>query len=247
VDKTPPTLLDSEFVRAVLVRLIEARDLAVAVDKDPWEFAVELTSLTPVDVSNSQIRWLIAEGLIEPRVETTTEASRRRTFRKLRSLALPERTCVVLTDRGQQTAAQFAPDPHQLPIYRQIGTKSSEQPASNRPHWDSHRRQLSFQAQIVKVFRVPAPNQEAILAAFEQSGWPHCIANPLRGQADQVPKQRLPNTVRALNRCQSRPSLRFRGDGTGSRICWAAVSKRTRPVVPESTQDRTLIGHQHGD
>jgi hypothetical protein len=239
-EKAPPTLLDSESVRAVLVRLVEAQDMAVAFHKNPWEFAVELASLTTLDVNHSQIRWLISEGLVEPRVETISGTARRRTFRKLHSLALPERTCLVLTDCGQQAAARIAPDLHRAPIDRPSGTGSSEPPAPDRPHWDAQRRQLSFQGQLVKVFRVPAPNQEAILAAFEEAGWPHCVADPLESKADQVAKQRLPNTIRALNRCQSRPSLRFHGDGTGSRICWGVVSKRCGGVVPESTQDRTL-------
>jgi hypothetical protein len=241
-----PSPLDQEPIPAVMRQLLEACQLAATSRKDSWQFAVEITTLTHLKVSYSQIRWLIAEGLVEAQVETTNAATRRRTYRKLHSLALPERTCLVLTDRGQQAAAQVQHEPNRPPIDGASEANSNNLRASDRPRWDAQRRQLRFKGQLVKAYRVPAPKQEAILAAFERAGWPHCIADPLDEAREQPPKQRLPNTIRALNRCQSRPSLRFHGDGTGSRICWAVTSKRSRAVVPESNQDRTLSDQQPG-
>ena len=46
------------------------------------------------------------------------------------------------------------------------------------PRWDEVRRELAVDGQIVKRFRLPAPNQEAVLAAFEEEGWPPRVFDP---------------------------------------------------------------------
>ena len=68
-----------------------------------------------------------------------------------------------------------------------------------------------------KRYRQPAHNQETILAAFEEDGWPPRIDNPLSGPPDDA-IDRLHNAVKKLNR-HSRP-LRFRSDGNGLGVQW---------------------------
>ena len=43
---------------------------------------------------------------------------------------------------------------------------------SGLPKWDRDRRQLRFDGQVVKEFKLPSPNQEAVLMALEEDGWP---------------------------------------------------------------------------
>jgi len=89
-----------------------------------------------------------------------------------------------------------------------------------RPHWDAMRRELIVGGQVVKRFRRPAPNQEAVISAFEEEGWPPAIFDPLPPDAEQDCKQRLHNTIKALNHSRLARVIRFRGDGTGQRVVW---------------------------
>jgi hypothetical protein len=73
---------------------------------------------------------------------------------------------------------------------------------------------------LVKQFRLPALNQELILAAFEEEAWPPHIDDPLPNALGQDPKQRLHDTIKRLNRHQVNRLIRFRSDGTGSGIIW---------------------------
>ena len=102
------------------------------------------------------------------------------------------------------------------------------------PSWDNERRILSVGRQIVKKYRVPSSSQEAILAAFEEEGWPPVIDDPLPPQLDleQDPKYRLRDTIRSLNMNQTNTLLRFRGDGSGSRIVWELKESVEEVPVP---------------
>jgi hypothetical protein len=96
--------------------------------------------------------------------------------------------------------------------------------ADAKPVWDADQRELRFRGRIVKRYRVPARNQELVLAVFQEEGWPASIDDPLPPENDQEPKHRLQATIKSLNRNRIAPILRFRGNGNGDRICWSAVS-----------------------
>jgi hypothetical protein len=67
---------------------------------------------------------------------------------------------------------------------------------------------------------VPAANQQLIIEAFQEEGWPESIDDPLPPAADQDPKRRLQATLISLNRNQIVPLLRFHGNGNGDRVYW---------------------------
>ena len=71
-------------------------------------------------------------------------------------------------------------------------------------------------------------NQETVLSAFQEEGWPHYIDDPLAPAVEQNPKQRLRDTIKGLNSNQRRRLLRFRGDGTGERVRWELIRS---PVI----------------
>ncbi len=100
-------------------------------------------------------------------------------------------------------------------------TKTTPQPI---PRWDMVRRELAVDGQVVKRFRLPAPNQEAVLAAFEEEGWPLRIFDPLPPQGDVNPKRRLHETIKSLNQHRLARLIRFRGDGTGEGVFWELVT-----------------------
>jgi hypothetical protein len=88
------------------------------------------------------------------------------------------------------------------------------------PTWDRDRQQLRVGKLIVKEFKVPASNQEAILAAFQEENWPPRIDDPLSPVPDQDPKRRLHDTINSLNRNQKQSLIRFLGDGSGQGVRW---------------------------
>jgi hypothetical protein len=49
--------------------------------------------------------------------------------------------------------------------------------------WDATQRDLRLGDTVVKCFRQRAPNQEAILAVFEEDGWPAWVDSPLTAAA----------------------------------------------------------------
>ena len=88
------------------------------------------------------------------------------------------------------------------------------------PKWDSERRELRVDQRIIKRYRWPAANQERILDAFEEEGWPHRIDDPIPPDRSTEPRQRLRDTINSLNNSLEPMLIRFRGDGTGRGIIW---------------------------
>ena len=93
------------------------------------------------------------------------------------------------------------------------------------PNWDRDARRFLVGGCLIKHFRVPSPNQEAVLDAFQEEGWPASIDDPLPPVPDQQPKRRLRDTIKCLNLNQVAPLIRFHGDGTGQRVSWELVAQ----------------------
>ena len=95
--------------------------------------------------------------------------------------------------------------------------------ASPRPVWNPALRELRVGDVLVKHFRTPAPNQELVLSAFEEQGWPMQIDDPLPPISKGNPKLRLRDTIAKLNRHQQTARMRFHGDGQGKAVRWELV------------------------
>ena len=76
---------------------------------------------------------------------------------------------------------------------------------------------------LVKRFKVPAPNQEMILAAFEEESWPVRIDDPLPVHPCLAAKRRLHETITSLNRHQRIGSSPSRATAA-ARACAGAVA-----------------------
>ena len=85
---------------------------------------------------------------------------------------------------------------------------------------------------MVKSFRVPAPNQELVLSAFQEEGWPLSVYDPIPPSQDVDRWERLKFTIKRLNAAQEEGRIHFYGNGTGKGICWeplaAAVAMKVR-------------------
>ena len=102
---------------------------------------------------------------------------------------------------------------------------STSDEGDHHPHWDTERRELSFNGQLVKAYRLQATSQQAVIEAFAEQQWPRQIANPLpaarRGAPPGLRRRRLNDCLRNLNRAQKGAvRIRFKGNGTGAEIIW---------------------------
>jgi hypothetical protein len=232
-------------IREALQLLADAAACAQDVGADFWQFAVELSALRRAGLTTNECRWLVAKGLARHARETTASDSDRRTFQNYSNLALSKRTCFVIAERGTAYANALL---RSMPRRRSTDNRDSN--AVNRrraaadsnghvgtltPTWDSDRQQLRVGRVIVKEFKVPAANQEAILAAFQEEGWVPRIDDPLAPQLNQDSKRRLHDTINSLNRNQKHPLLRFLGDGKGEGIRWEFVND---PPTAEESRTR---------
>jgi hypothetical protein len=175
-------------------------------------------------LSQNDLRWLVCRGLVEHQREITPAGDNSRMFRATGAMTFARRSCFTLTSAGvafieSQLTGKF-------PVVFNAVVEPRE---SSVPVWDGDRHELRVADQIVKRFKRPAVNQETILAAFEEDGWPSRIDDPLPMAAEQDPKRRLHDTIKCLNRNQKIELLRFEGDGTGEGVLWGYTD-----VIPNS-------------
>ena len=191
--------------------LLEAYACARDLGCDLWEFAVEIDTLRGQGMTNNQLRWLLRKGYITQAVERTKAEARQRSFQHLTSPRLREGASIVLTGAGVAFAGS---EQLQLPGVNLIPSGLA------KPAWDDTLRELRFGEVLVKRFKQPASNQELILGAFQEEGWPPLIDDPLPPAAGQDGKRRLHSTIANLNRRQENPLIHFHGGGNGKSICW---------------------------
>jgi hypothetical protein len=223
-----------------LAAMLEAVNYAAATNRDRWEFAVEIGELRKLGLSENDLRFLVRIQCVEHASEITATGNDHRRFRRTGDVCFTRRTCFVLTSKGI-AAANGHPDEWaagnasvRCPAIR-LTLGSEPHGADQVPSWDTDRRTLFFGGQVVKRFRWRAINQEMILSAFQEEGWPARIDDPLCPSPSIDMKRRLSDTVKCLNRGQERRLLQFRGDGTGQGIQW-------EPSIPHGfTTDSSSI------
>lgn len=198
-----------------LLLLREAADMAGRLGQDIWQFAVKLELFRAAGLTNTGLRRLLGLGYVEHSQELTAESARQRTFRQPRTLILPERTCFVITAKGLQAVSEEGDEKRMTVSLPAVGPADVQGTLSERPRWDSKSRQLWWRGLLIKELHRPAPNQETVLAAFEEEGWPIHIDDPLPQTPGIDPKTRLHDTIKHLNRLHLRRGIHFRGDGRG--------------------------------
>jgi hypothetical protein len=238
---TPLTIPPDSSIKPALAILLEGLEYAQQLGAAPWDFAVEVSSLRRLKLSNNDLRWLLAHELVEHAVEVTVEDAAR-SFRKQAANTISKRSCFVLTDTGVAVARELRGD-EQLgenrhrdrTAVRRAKSKSSES-AVSLPCWDRNRRELWFGATLVKRFTLPSPDQESILTAFEEQHWPPRIDDPALTARDTARRTQLLETVQQLNRRHRSTLIRFQCDG-GRGIFWhcgETPAKRNPLPLPAS-------------
>ena len=145
-------------------------------------------------MTTSDLRWLVKRGCLSHAREITALQDMDRHFEPPeQNLVFAGNTCFVLTDAGlavlgrdnsQATQlAQVDKAPGEMPI---VAWNHSSAPAA-MPNWDRGSRAFVVGEYLIKRFRVPSPNQETVLNAFQEEGWPAAIDDPLPPVRDYVP------------------------------------------------------------
>src|SRR5262249_31861554 len=168
--------------------LSEAYGYALSLGRDVWDFAVEMTALCEAGLSRSDLRWLACKGYGVHGVPAPGPNKQRRCFCRNGLLALHPESCFVLTAAGATLAKA-------VPGVSGPAVDDRPQAAKLVPRWDGERRELWVGNVLVKRFTQPADNQELLLAAFEEEGWPPCLDDPLPPQGDLDPKRRLADGI----------------------------------------------------
>jgi len=225
---------------SVIHRLRDAYDAAFACGRDACEFSVELSQMQKSGVETHVLRMLICKDWIVHLRETTAPNQSKRTFESVNGLALSDQSCFVISKQGYEVAKLTKNEAKQPEEIKRTpmsshhsgpsGPSNENSPltpeanqlgSSSRPHlpvkpvWDRERRELRLGDIVVKRFKWPAENQELVLNAFEDLGWPSRIDDPLVAHPTICPKRRLHDTLKCLNRKQVNELVKFRGDGTG--------------------------------
>ncbi len=217
--------------------LLQAHDYARDLDREVWDLAVEMDSLRRAGLTSSDLRWLVCKGLAEQAGEITTPRDSARRFEFSCSLMFMDAACFVLTPAGVGVARSIFRDGNpdgqngshpDAPRTRTNGSAGNSLADSRHvpsagallPEWDHDRRELRVAGLVVKQFKLPSPNQERIIVAFEEESWRPRIDDPLPPCMDIVPQQRLHSTIKSLNRNQVHRLINFMGDGTGRGIHW---------------------------
>jgi hypothetical protein len=207
--------------RAALLLLLEAAEAAQKADLDLWHFAMELVRRRMLELND--LRVLLDRGSIEPIPKGIEPGSPVGISHPRNSLVLSGRTCFLLMARGRALTAPSEAEPVQAASRAMAAQGQPGCLRRNAPYWDSGLRELWLDNCLVKRFRIPAHNQEVVLAALEEEGWPERMDDPLPPRQGIDPKVRLHDTIKALNRNQQRRCLCFQGDGSGQGIRWQVV------------------------
>ncbi len=206
--------------RIALALLLQAFEYAHDAGAQRWDFAMEIDRLSETGLTISDLRWLVAKNFAEHGQESSVYGSPHRSFRQAEGFFFDHTTSVVLTPTGAAFVDHFLREPND---------QSSSIDAILRPSWNRSRRELSLYGTIIKRFRVPAYNQEMVLSAFEEEGWPEHIDDPLPVTHDIDPRIRLHDAIHRLNGRQTNRLLRFKGDGNGTGVFWEPLQTKAGP------------------
>jgi hypothetical protein len=213
----------SRELQSALAELLSAFQSAKDTESAQWDFAVSIRLMSKLGLTMTDLRWLVRKGFVEHAQEVTVLGENGRAFRPTGDLTFTRKTCFVLTEAGVARALQSNGQLGNAKSRDKSPHRFEEQRLNPVVHWDPDTRKLTVNGQIIKRFKWPAANQEAILSAFQEEGWPERIDDPLPPQPEQDSKRRLSDTIKCLNRKQTNHLLHFRGDGTGEGITWEFV------------------------
>lgn len=212
--------IDSDMLNT-LQRMWQLQQYASQNGYEVTQLAIPYSDFVQWGHDLTQLRVLIVEGILVHLNEVALSRNGERRVVPKDSLAINSRSCFLLSHTWQSRLGPWFSDNNHSVTSHAGGQRC-------KPVWDLHLRKLTFQDRLIKHFRCPAQNQEAILCAFQEEGWPERICDPLPPIEACESKQRLHDAIRGLNRNQASRLLRFGGDGTGEGVVWVVESATPR-------------------
>ena len=213
-------------VEQALLALLQALRYAEDVQRSPWEFAVDLPQMRELGLTLNDLRWLVCKGFVASSPSGSPETKRLAPSNGGGEvLSFPRDTRFCITPAGvHQIGPRAALAPQRAAELAAASGQRSLPPqqAAAVPQWDSDLRELRFGGQLIRRFRSPSPNQEVVLTAFQEAGWPPFINDPLPFCAEPDRKQRLDDTIGRLNRHRMHRLLRFETDLSGLAVRWTS-------------------------
>jgi hypothetical protein len=211
----------AEKWQSALRQLLQAELYAHDAEQPNSHFAVSVSDLLATGLTANDLRWLLVKEFAEHLIEVVPLGRVfHRRFRRSKARPLCKQSCIVLTTAGASFARQvYQPQVRPRPAVLEMPINGGLD--STIPNWDRIGRNLSLGSAAIKAFKVPAPNQQLILNAFEELHWPACIDDPLAPTEGIDSKRRLRDVVARLNKGHKRRLIRFSTNGSGSAIQWS--------------------------
>jgi hypothetical protein len=243
-----PGFFSRDFQNGILM-LWRALQFSQNAGLDRSQFAVEIQDFYELLLTTNDLRWLVAKGLAEHAQETSALGDIRRSFQPTTGLTFTKATVFFLTESGATLASKihawalknralaFVEETQRAPetCAQTPASKGNGAPkAEVKPTWDTRRRELRVGELLVKWFRVPAPNQEVVLSAFEEENWPAIIDDPLPCKGEIVARQRLSYAITRLNGKQVNHLIHFHSDGRGEGIGWTLLATNATNIKGKS-------------
>jgi hypothetical protein len=164
---------------------------------------------------------MLFQNHIEHLQSVSSPAGGQASFPPANSLLLSETSCFTLTEVGEAFANWFLAD---ALVSLEDGAFEAARDGlvlgRLDPSYDREIHIFSWGRHILKHFRQPSVNQEIVLSAAEEMGWPTSFDDPIPRKRGQKAKVRCHDTIKNLNRRQTPHLVQFKGDGTGTRIGW---------------------------
>lgn len=218
----------SRKVIEVLVLLREAAEYAAQLERSRWDFAVEYSVLRRSGLNRNDCRWIVCQGWVTHAIEITSTNSCGREFQPENQLTFSKASCFTLTEKGLLLALTLmsSDDEAEPPLEEDhpgagLGIEVGRGSPCIEPRFHCDVRELRLGDRLVKRFRLPSPNQETILLAFQEEGWPRRIDDPLPPTPYQESSHRLRETIKSLNRHQAQRLIHFGAAGDGQGILWS--------------------------
>lgn len=213
----------SERLRPGLTVLLHADSCAQELGLSVMQLATDISELTRTGMSTVDIRWLCVKHYLAHLHETTRLGQHRRSFVPGNALVLSSSSCFYLTPSGRRFAADMLKPTEglarDLHCPQRSHNAASDVPATPACG-NAYRRELRVEVRVVRRFERRAPNQETVLATFDEDQWPTFVDDPLPPRNNVDRYERLHDTIKRLNQGQAIRLIQFHGDGTGERIGW---------------------------
>jgi len=212
-----------EFLAFVVayMQLLVARWAAMDSHGDPRHSTIPLEAFRARGIEDSILLWMFYQAHVEHLQADQSAANCPSEPQPAQGLRFGDTSAFCLTEEGESFAERFLDAvlvPAQESTFRAARDMVFLGPLL--PHYDKDERVLHWGRHVLKCFRQPSVNQELVLRAAQEQGWPVWFDDPLPRASGTNPKTRLHDTTKDLNRRQAESLIHFKGDGSGRRIGW---------------------------